>query len=109
MLPQELAATPVAQVRLQVMAVLLEPVTRPLKSCVRLVMTLACVGEMVIDTELVVLFPHPITPSAAARASIVENLHRLIRVLQKVLDLRPHGRNSFLWRLSGLRPSNRPP
>jgi hypothetical protein len=44
--PQEFAATPVAQVTLQVIEVLLEPLTRPLKSCVRLVITLARVGEI---------------------------------------------------------------
>jgi hypothetical protein len=86
--PQEFAATLVAHVRLQVMAVLLLPVTRPLKSCVRLVITLALVGEITMVTVELALLPHPIAPSAAARANIVEYFHQLIPVLPNYLDLR---------------------
>jgi hypothetical protein len=46
MAPQVFAVTPVAQAKVQVTAVLLEPVTRPLKSCVLFVITLARVGEI---------------------------------------------------------------
>ncbi len=97
MLPQEFAATPVAQTRVQVIAVLLEPVTSPLNSCVRLVITLAVVGEIVMVTPEELLPPQPRAPSAAARVSIVENFHQLIPVLPKFLDLRPRRTSIDLW------------
>ena len=86
MVPQVFAATPVAQATVQVTAVLLLPVTRPLKSWVRLVITLAVVGEIVMATPEELLPPQPSAPSAAARVSIVENFHHLIPVLPKFLD-----------------------
>src|SRR5229473_3475017 len=89
MLPQVFAATPVAQARVQVIAVLLDPVTKPLKSWVLFVITLAVVGETVMLTPEEVLLPHPHAPSAAARVSIVENFHHLIPVLPKFLNIRP--------------------
>src|SRR5579862_2684331 len=89
MLPQLFAATPVAQARDQVIAVLLEPVTRPLNSCVLLVITLAVVGEIVMETPEELLPPQPRAPSTAARVSTVENFHQLIPVLPRLLNLRP--------------------
>src|ERR1700693_1059107 len=99
MAPHVLAATPVAQVRVQVTAVLLEPVTTPLKSCVRLVITLAMVGEiaMVTPAELLLL-PQPQAPNAAASVSIVENFHHLIPVLPRFLDIRPRSTSRDPWR-----------
>ena len=99
--PQVLAATLVAQARLQVIVVLLLPVTTPLKSWVRLVITLAVVGETVMLTpEALLLPPHPQAPSAAARASIVDNFHQLIPVLPKFLDIRPRNTGpGALWQL----------
>src|SRR5580700_9291851 len=88
MLPQVFAVTPEAQVRVQVIAVLLEPLTRPLKSCVLLVITLAVVGETVMVTPEELLPPQPRAPKAAARVSIVENFHHLIPVLPRLLDIR---------------------
>jgi hypothetical protein len=87
MLPHVFAVTPVAQVTVQVIDVLLEPVTAPLKSWVRLVITLAVVGEIVMETPEELLPPQPSAPSAAARVSIVENLHHLIPVLPRFLDI----------------------
>jgi hypothetical protein len=80
------AATPVAHVNDQVIAVLLEPVTRPLKSCVRLVMTLAWVGEMVMATVEVALDPQPIVPATAARTKSADNFHHLIPILPRFPD-----------------------
>ena len=100
--PHEFAATPVAQVKVQVIAVLLEPDTRPLKSCVLLVITLARVGEIAMVTPEDLLLPHPIAPSAAARVSIVENFHHLIPVLPRFLSIRPRSTNITAWRSSGL-------
>jgi hypothetical protein len=88
--PHVFTATPVAQANVQVMAVLLEPVTAPLKSCVRLVITLALVGETVMATVEELLPPQPKAPSAAARVSIVDNFHHLIPVLPISLIIRPH-------------------
>jgi hypothetical protein len=86
--PQELAATPVAQVKAQVTAVLLLPVTKLLNSCVRLVITLAEVGEITMLTPVDVLPPpQPNAASAAARVSSVENFHR-IPILPKFLNVR---------------------
>src|SRR6202051_5123219 len=87
--PQVLTATLVAQARVQVIAVLVLPVTTPLKSWVRLVITLEVVGATVMLTPEALRLPHPQPPSAAARASIVENFHHLIPVLPKFLDIRP--------------------
>jgi hypothetical protein len=100
--PHVLAVTPVAQVRVQVIAVLLEPVTEPLKGWVLLVITLAMVGEIVMATPEELLPPHPHAASAAARVSIVENFHRLIPVLPKFLNIRSCNTSFSLWRLSGL-------
>jgi hypothetical protein len=76
------------------------PVTTPLKSWVRLVITLAVVGETVMLTPEALLLPHPQAPSAAARASIVENFHHLIPVLPKFLDIRPRSTGpGALWQL----------
>src|SRR5450631_4877968 len=52
MVPQLVASTVlmVSQVRVQVIAILVLPVTRPLKSWVLLVITLATVGETVMAT-----------------------------------------------------------
>src|SRR5579862_9689796 len=98
MLPQLFAATPVAQARDQVIAVLLEPLTSPLNSCVRLVITLAVVGEIVMETPEELLPPQPRAPSAAARVSIVDNFHQLIPVLPKFLNLRPRRTSLGQWR-----------
>ena len=100
MLPQVLAATPVVQVMVQVIAVLLEPLTKPLKSCVRLVMTLADVGEIEIVTLEEFPDPQPSVPSAAARATIVENFHQLIPILPNFLNIRPLSACAGLRRLS---------
>ena len=80
MVPQFVASTllMVSQVKLQVIAVLELPVTRPLKSCVLLVITLAEVGEIVMLTVEELLPPQPNAPSAATRVSIVESFHRFI-------------------------------
>src|ERR1700674_4418789 len=103
MAPHVFAATPVAQVRVQVIAVLLEPVTAPLKSWVRLVITLAMVGVIVMVTPAeLLLLPQPQTPNTAARVSIVENFHHLIPVLPRFLDIRPRSTSLDLWRSSGL-------
>lgn len=88
--PQVLAVTPVAQTTAQVTLVLLEPVTRAEKSWVRLVITLAAVGEteIVIDEEL--LLPQPKALSAVARVSIENHFHRLIPVLPRFFIVRSH-------------------
>jgi hypothetical protein len=98
MLPQVFTVTPEAQASVQVIAVLLEPLTRPLKSCVLLVITLAVVGEIEIVTPEELLPPQPRAPSAAARVSIVDNFHQLIPVLPKFLNLRPRRTSFDLWR-----------
>src|ERR1700680_2072592 len=102
MLPHVFAVTPVAHARVQVIAVLVEPVTRPLKTCVLLVITLAMVGVIVMVTVEELLPPHPNAPSAAARVSIVENFHDLIPVLPKFLNIRLCSTSFDLWRLPGL-------
>jgi hypothetical protein len=89
MLPQVLAATPLAQLSVQVIAVLLFPVTAPLNCCVRLVITLAVVGVTVMATPEELLPPQPHAPSAAARATIVDNFHHLIPFLPKFLTICP--------------------
>ena len=96
-IPQAVEATPVAHARVQPIAVLLLPVTAPLKSCVRFVITLAMVGDMVIVTVLEALLPHPKAPSAAARVSIEENFHHLIPVLPRFLNIRPRSLSSSAW------------
>jgi hypothetical protein len=103
MVPQFVASTllTVSQVKLQVIAVLLLPVTRPLKSCVLLVITLAEVGEIVMLTVEELLPPQPNAPSAATRVSIVESFHRFIPVLQKIRDIRTGSANIFTPRLPG--------
>ena len=108
MLPQLVARMllSVSQVNDQVMVVLVLPVTTPLKSCVRLVITLAVVGEIVIVTPEDALLPHPMAPSAAARVSIAEYFHQLIPPLPQFLNIRPRMAclvaSSDPWRLSGL-------
>jgi hypothetical protein len=87
MLPHVFAVTPVAPVKDQVIDVLLEPVTNPQKGWVRLVITLAVVGEIVMETPEELLPPQPSAPSAAARVSNVENFHHLIPVLPRFLDI----------------------
>src|ERR1700722_15654439 len=87
--PQVFAVTPEAHVRLQVIAVLLLPVTKPLKSWVRLVITLAAVGEIEMATVEELLLPQPNAPSAAERVSIAKNFHRLIPILPRPLNIRP--------------------
>src|ERR1700722_17709929 len=101
MVPQFVASTllMVSQVKLQVIAVLELPVTRPLKSCVLLVITLAEVGEIVMLTVEELLPPQPNAPSAATRVSIVESFHRFIPVLQKIRDIRTSSANIFTRRL----------
>src|SRR5579863_1813921 len=89
--PQVFAATPVAQATVQVIAVLLEPVTVPLNCSLLFVITLAEVGVIVMETPEELLPPQPQAPSAAARASIVETFHRLIPVLPKSLNICPRG------------------
>jgi hypothetical protein len=98
MVPQFVASTllTVWQVKLQVIAVLVLPVTRPLKSCVLLVITLAEVGEIVMLTVDELLPPQPNAPSAVTRVSIVESFHRFIPVLQKFRDIRP-GSANFIY------------
>jgi hypothetical protein len=83
------AATPVAQVKLQEIVVSLFPVTAPLKSCVLLVITLAVVGEIVMATVEEALLPHPSAPSAPARVSNKENFHHLMPFLPIFLNIRP--------------------
>jgi hypothetical protein len=97
MLPHVFAVTPVAQVKDQVIAVLLLPVTVPVKGWVRLVITLATVGEIVMETPEELLPPHPSAPSAAARVSIVENFHHLIPVLPRFLDIPPRSTCFGSW------------
>jgi hypothetical protein len=87
--PHVLAVTPVSQVRDQVIAVLLEPVTIPLNCCVRLVITLAVVGEIVRDTPEELLEPHPAAPSTAARIRSAQNLQHVIPALPKFPSVRP--------------------
>lgn len=95
------AATPVAQVTVQVIAVLLEPVTEPVNCWDLLVITLAMTGETVMATPEVLLpRPQPNAPIAAESVSIVENFHRLIPVLPKFLNFRPRGAGLGLSRLS---------
>src|ERR1700688_2944249 len=106
MLPHVFAVTPVAHARVQVIAVLVEPVTRPLKTCVLLVITLAMVGVIVMVTVEELLPPQPNAPSAAAKVSIVENFHQLIPVLPKFLNIRPRSTSFDAGRLSG--PSSFP-
>jgi hypothetical protein len=89
MVPQVLAVTPVAQAKAQVIVVSLEPVTKPLKSWVLLVITLAAVGEIAMVTVEGLLLPQPNAPSAAARVSTVENFHHLIPFLPRFLNMRP--------------------
>jgi len=101
--PQLLAATPVAHVTLQLIAVLLLPVTLPLNCWVRLVITLAVVGATVIVTVDDALDPHPTAPSAAASAAIAKNFHHLIPVLPKILDIGSRIAIFGLRRPSGLR------
>jgi hypothetical protein len=91
----------VSQVKVQVIAVLELPVTRPLNSCVLLVITLAEVGEIVIATVEELLPPQPNAPSAAMRVSIVESFHRFIPVLQKFRDIRLGSANNSTCRLPG--------
>jgi hypothetical protein len=79
----------VAQAKVQEMAVLLFPVTTPLKSCVLFVITLEMVGEIAMVTVEEALLPHPNAPSATARVSIKENFHQLIPVLPRSLNFRP--------------------
>jgi hypothetical protein len=78
----------VAQVTVQVTAVLLEPVIEEENCSVVLVTTLEVVGEIA-RTMLVELLPppHPQAPSARARVSIEQNFHGLIPILQTFLDL----------------------
>jgi hypothetical protein len=103
MVPQFVASTllMVWQVKLQVIAVLVLPVTRPLKSCVLLVITLAEVGEIVMATVEELLPPQPNAPSAATRVSIVESFHRFIPVLQKYRENRIGSANISARRLPG--------
>jgi hypothetical protein len=103
MLPQFVASTllTVSQVKVQVIAVLVLPETRPLKSCVLLVITLAEVGEIVMVTLEELLPPQPNAPSVAARVSIVESFHRFIPVLQKFRDIRPRSANISARRFPG--------
>ena len=89
MVPQVFAVTPVAQAKVQVIAVLLDPVTAPLKSCVLLVITLAVVGAIVMATVEEALPPQPSVPSAAARVSTAENFHQLIPVHPNFLNIHP--------------------
>lgn len=91
----------VSQVKLQVIAVLVLPVTRPLKSCVLLVITLAEVGEIVMLTVDELLPPQPNAPRVATRVSNVESFHRFIPVLQKFRDIRTGSANTFTLRLPG--------
>jgi hypothetical protein len=91
----------VSQVKLQVIAVLVLPVTRPLKSWVLLVITLAEVGDIVMLTVEELLPPQPNAPSVATRVSIVESFHRFIPVLQKFRDIRTGSTNTFTRRLPG--------
>jgi hypothetical protein len=100
MLPQVFAVTPVAQATVQVTEVLLFPVTVPVKGWVRLVITLAVVGEIVMETPVELLPPQPSAPSAAARVSIVENFHHLIPVLPRFLEVPPRSTSSCSWRSS---------
>jgi hypothetical protein len=103
MVPQFVASTllTVSQVKLQVIAVLVLPVTRPLKSCVLLVITLAEVGEIVMLTVEELLPPQPNAPSAAMRVSIVESFHRFIPFLQTFRDICPGSVNISARRLPG--------
>jgi hypothetical protein len=98
MLPQVFAVTPVAQVKVQVIAVLLLPVTVPVKGWVRLVITLAVVGEIEMVTPEELLPPQPSAPSAAARVSNAENFHQLIPVLPRFLDIPPRSTIFGSWR-----------
>jgi hypothetical protein len=68
--PQVFAVTPVAQARVHVTVVLLEPDTEEENCSVVLVTTLEVVGEIVSVTVVAALPPHPYVPSAIARVSI---------------------------------------
>lgn len=67
MVPQVFAATPDAQVTVQVTVVFELPVTAEENGRVVLVMTLAVVGEISMVTPEEVLPPQPRAPSASAR------------------------------------------
>jgi hypothetical protein len=54
-----------------------------------LVITLAVVGVIVMATPEELLPPQPHAPSAAARATIVDNFHHLIPFLPKFLTICP--------------------
>jgi len=106
MAPHVLAVTPVAQVTVQVTALLSDPVTVGVNGWVRLVITLAMVGVIVIVTPAeLLLLPQPQAPNAAARVSIAETFHQLIPVLPKFLNIRPRSTSFDPWRWSGLSSS----
>jgi hypothetical protein len=100
-IPQAVAATPAAQVKVQEIAVLVFPVTAPLKSWVRLVITLAVVGEIVMLTVEEALLPHPRAPNVPARVSNKENFRHLIPFLPIFLNIRPRNISFAAWRPSG--------
>jgi hypothetical protein len=64
-------------------------------------MTLAEVGETVMDTVEELLPPQPNAPSAAASVSMVESFHRFIPALQKIRDFRTRSANKSSWRIPG--------
>ena len=88
--PQVLAATPVAQVTVQLTFALLEPFTvaendGPGPPAI----ALAVAGEIVTETVEELLLPQPRPPNTATNVMIEVSFHHFIPVLPSVLDLGP--------------------